>query len=267
MKKYLSFFRMRLIAGLQYRTAAWAGISTQAVWGGLYILLYRALYLAAPERLPMEMQALCSYVWIQQALFSVWNPYAWEGELFTAVQTGTVAYELLRPADLYVMWTVRTLALRLSRGALRMAPILLLGALLPAPYGLRLTVGPAAFGAFLLSFFLTLFLCACLTMLCYGLTFYVTDPKGVISIFAALSEFFSGGALPLPFFPPLLRRIAELSPFGSLQNVPMRLFGGDIAGAAILPALGLQALWCVVLAAAGYALLRRGLRRTVIAGG
>jgi ABC-2 type transport system permease protein len=158
------------------------------------------------------------------------------------------------------MWTVRTLALRLSRGALRMVPILLLGALLPAPYGLRLTVGPAAFGAFLLSFFLTLFLCACLTMLCYGLTFYVTDPKGVISIFAALSEFFSGGALPLPFFPPLLRRIAELSPFGSLQNVPLRLFGGDIAGAAILPALGLQALWCVVLAAAGYALLRRGLR-------
>lgn len=267
MKKYLSFFRMRLIAGFQYRTAAWAGISTQAVWGLLYVLLYRALYLAAPERLPMEIQALCSYVWVQQAFFSVWNPYAWEGELFSAVQTGTVAYELLRPADLYTMWTARTLALRLSRGALRCPPIILLSLLLPAPYGLRLTIGPAAWGAFLLSFLLTLFLCCYLTMLCYGLTFYATDPKGIISIFAALSEFLSGGALPLPFFPPLLRRIAELSPFGSLQNVPLRIFGGDIAGADILPALALQLFWCVVLAAAGYALLRRGLRRAVIAGG
>ena len=267
MKKNLSFFRMRLIPGFQYRTAAWAGISTQAVWGLLYVLLYRALYLAAPERLPMEIQALCSYVWVQQAFFSVWNPYAWEGELFSAVQTGTVAYELLRPADLYTMWTARTLALRLSRGALRCPPIILLGLLLPAPYGLRLTIGPAAWGAFLLSFLLTLFLCCCLTMLCYGLTFYATDPKGIISIFAALSEFLSGGALPLPFFPPLLRRIAELSPFGSLQNVPLRIFGGDIAGADILPALALQLFWCVVLAAGGYALLRRGLRRAVIAGG
>ena len=267
MKKYWSFFRMRLIAGLQYRTAAWAGISTQAVWGLLYVLLYRSLYLSAPELLPMDMQALCSYVWIQQALFSVWNPYAWENELFSAVQMGTVAYELLRPANLYVMWTVRTLALRLSRGALRLAPIVILGLLLPAPYGLRLTIGPAAVGAFLLAFLLTLYLCGCLTMLCYGLTFYVTDSRGIISIFAALSEFFSGGALPLPFFPPLLRRIAELSPFGSLQNVPLRIFGGDIAGGDILPALALQVFWCVVLTAAGYALLRRGLRRTVIAGG
>lgn len=29
MKKYLSFFRMRLINGLQYRAAAFAGVLTQ----------------------------------------------------------------------------------------------------------------------------------------------------------------------------------------------------------------------------------------------
>ena len=32
MKKYLSFFRIRFIAGLQYRAAAWAGIATQFAW-------------------------------------------------------------------------------------------------------------------------------------------------------------------------------------------------------------------------------------------
>ena len=41
MKACLSFFRMRLINGMQYRTAAWAGIVTQFFWGFMEILLYR----------------------------------------------------------------------------------------------------------------------------------------------------------------------------------------------------------------------------------
>ena len=40
MKKYLSFFRIRCIAGLQYRTAAWAGMATQFAWGGMTILMF-----------------------------------------------------------------------------------------------------------------------------------------------------------------------------------------------------------------------------------
>ena len=33
MKKYLSFFRMRFLMGLQYRAAAAAGVVTQFTWG------------------------------------------------------------------------------------------------------------------------------------------------------------------------------------------------------------------------------------------
>ena len=39
MKAYLSFFRIRFLAGLQYRTAAWAGIATQFAWGGMNLSL------------------------------------------------------------------------------------------------------------------------------------------------------------------------------------------------------------------------------------
>ena len=78
MKQYISFFRMRLQSGLQYRTAALAGIVTQVVWGLLEVLLYRTFYRTAPELLPMDMQALSNYIWMQQALFGLWNVYAWE---------------------------------------------------------------------------------------------------------------------------------------------------------------------------------------------
>lgn len=267
MKQYISFFRMRLLAGLQYRAAAIAGIATQVVWGLLEVLLYRAFYVTDPKLLPMDMQALSNYIWMQQALFGLWNVYAWEQELFQAVQTGTVAYELVRPTDLYAMWTARSLGLRLSRCVLRILPVLLVGVLLPAPFGLRLNISAGVFVLFLLSAGLTLWLCVAFGMLCYSLTFYVVDPKGIIALVPAVCEFLSGDLLPLPFFPEKLRKFAELSPFGALQNVPLRIFGGDIVGMKVGYSIVLQLGWCFVITALGYGLLNRGIRRLCIAGG
>ena len=168
---------------------------------------------------------------------------------------------------MYVLWTARGLGLRLSRCALRILPVLIVGILMPAPFGLRLTIGPGAFGLFLVSALLTLWLCVAIGMLCYALTFYVVDPKGIITFIPAVCELLSGDLLPLPFFPEKLRRFAELSPFGSLQNVPLRIFGGDIAGGQLIPTVALQLFWCLVLTALGCVLMQQGLRRTVIAGG
>lgn len=267
MKQYFAFFRMRFLAGLQYRTAALAGQCTQLVWGAMELLMYRAFYLYAPEKLPMDIQALSNYIWIQQGTLCIWILHLWEGELFESVKTGSVAYELTRPTDLYAMWTARAFALRLSKTFSRLIPILIVGILIPAPYGLRLTISPVVFCLFLVSMLMTLWLCIAICILCYAATFYLTDYHGIVAFVPAICEIFSGDLLPLPFFPPLLRQIAELSPFGSLQNVPLRIFGGDIAGTGIASAMGLQLFWCFCITGLGYCLMHSGLRRTVIAGG
>ena len=267
MKKYLSFFKMRLMAALQYRTAALAGLSTQFVWGAMEILIYRAFWLEHPERFPMGMQAVASYVWLQQAFLTLFALWQWEQELIGSVRTGEVAYELVRPMDLYGMWMVRSLALRLGRGLLRLPPVVLLGSLIPAPYGLRLTVSPAVFALFLLSAALMLLVVCAMVMFLYALTFHLTDPNGVQVISAAAADLLGGAIVPLPFLPDGLRRVAELSPFGAMQNVPLRIFAGDIAGAGIARAMALQMFWAAALIGAGYALMRAGLRRTAVAGG
>lgn len=267
MKKYLYFFKMRLIAGLQYRTAALAGLSTQFVWGTMEVLLYRALWNAHPERFPMGVEALSSYIWLQQAfltLFAIWN---WEPEIVESVRTGAVAYELTRPTDLYGMWMARSLALRLSRWLLRATPVIVLGSLIPAPWGLRLRVSPAVFGLFLLSAALMLTVVCAYNLLVYALTFHMTDPNGVQVVSTAAADLLGGGIVPLPFLPAGLRRFAELSPFGAMQNVPLRIFGGDIAGAEIARAMGLQVFWATVLMASGVLLTRAGLHRVCAAGG
>lgn len=267
MRQYFTFFKIRFIAGLQYRVAALAGMSTQVVWGLMEVLLYRAFYLEYPERFPMGLQALMSYIWLQQAFLSLFFIYAWETELFEAARTGSVAYELVRPVNIYGMWGVRSLALRLSRAVLRAIPVILIAVLIPAPYGLRLTVSSAVFLVFLLSVGLMLWVVIALTMILYGASFHMTYSAGLNMLMAALMDILSGSIVPLPFFPEGLRIVAELSPFGAMQNVPLRIFGGDILPGQIPGYLCLQLFWAVVMTAIGYGLIHTGLRRCTVAGG
>lgn len=266
MKQYFSFFRMNFVCGLQYRVAALAGMSTQFFWGGMLILLYRTLSRQAPQLLPMDMQALSSYIWLQQATLALFM-LSWDRTLFDAVRTGSVAYELLRPIDLYGMWTARNMSARLSRAALRALPIIVFAALLPEPYGLRLTVSFPVFLLFLLSMFLMLWVTVSVLMLCHAFSFFMEDANGLSMLIYALGDFFGGGLVPLPFFPDKLRKIAELSPFGSMANVPLRIFGGDIPVGEIPQALSLQLFWAIALTLAGCFIMHRGIRRCVVAGG
>ena len=267
MKKYWSFFKMRLMAGLQYRAAALAGMSTQLVWGAMELLVYRAFWLDSPEKFPMGIEALSSYIWLQQAflaLFAMWN---WEFDIVESVKTGTVAYELLRPTDIYSMWMARSIANRLARASLRMAPVIAVGLLIPAPYGLRLSVSPAVFGLFLLSTAMMVLVVCAYALLVYSLTFYLTDPNGIMVLSVAAADLLGGAIVPLPFMPEGFRRFAELTPFASMQNVPLRIFNGDIPLRSIPGVMGLQAFWIVALISAGCLLTKNGLRRAVILGG
>lgn len=71
LKKYISFFRLRCVTGLQYRAAALAGISTQFAWGFLIIFAYHAFYRSDPTAFPMTLQATVNYTWIQQAFLAM----------------------------------------------------------------------------------------------------------------------------------------------------------------------------------------------------
>lgn len=141
MKKYLSFFRIRFIAGLQYRAAAWAGIATQFAWGGMTILMFWAFYQSGENNFPMTFPQLSSYIWMQQAFLAMFMAWFFDNDIFESITSGSIAYELCRPCDVYAMWFVKNMAIRLSRVVLRCFPILLAAAFLPAPFNITLPPG------------------------------------------------------------------------------------------------------------------------------
>ena len=268
MKKYLAFFRIRFQTGLQYRAAAWGGVLTQFAWGFLYLLLYHAFYTANPGAYPMSQAATSSYVWLNQGflmLFAIWA--GTDHEVLGSIMSGQIAVELLRPMDLYTMWMLRAFAIRTSQALLRCLPILVVASLLPEPWGLRLPPDPGAGALFLLSAVLSVTLVAAMNMLIYAMLFYTVSGTGLRTIVNTLVDFCSGGILPLPFFPDGLRQALELSPFGAVQNVCLRIYSGDIAGADAGQRIALQLFWCAALIGLGKWLFARCRSRVVVQGG
>lgn len=267
MQKYISFFRLRFVNGLQYRAAALAGIATQFTWGAMEILMFKAFYEADATAFPMEFSALASYIWIQQALLALYMTWFLENEIFDSIKNGNIAYELCRPIDIYNMWFARSMANRLSKAVLRCMPILIFAAFLPKPYGLSLPKDAMASVWFLITMLLGFLVVVAFCMLIYIVTFYTISPMGVRMVAVSMVEFFAGAVIPLPFMPNGVRQIFELLPFASMQNVPLRIYSGDIAGTQIYTSAGLQLLWLVVLIIAGKKLTAKAIKKVVFQGG
>jgi len=267
MRKYLALFRMRFANSLQYRAAAIAGMATQLAWGYMEILAFQAFYRANPVAFPMEFSQVVTYIWIQQAFLAIFMVWFYENEIFEAISSGAIAYELVRPMDLYNRWFAQSVANRLARAVLRSLPILLVAFLAPPPLRMSLPDNGLQFVLFGLSFVLSLGVVVAYTMIVYVTTFFTLSPVGVRIIAAMLADFLAGGILPLPFFPAGFRAVAERLPFAAMQNMPLRIYSGHISGIEALWGICLQIFWLIVLVALGRLIMKRALQQVVVQGG
>lgn len=135
MKSYLSYFKLRFITNLQYRTEAIAGICTQIFFGLIFIMVYLAFYESGGDT-PMNWQELVNYLWLQQSFFALIYPFDRENELLNMIKNGNLAYELIRPQDFYFKWYIKMLAKRLVAVLLRFTPLIILAISLPYPFHL-----------------------------------------------------------------------------------------------------------------------------------
>lgn len=267
MKKYISLFKIRFLNSLQYRAAALGGIATQFAWGFMFLLLYQAFYRSDPSSIPMPYPELASYIWLQQAFLLIFTTFIFENEIIELITKGGVAYEISRPINLYNMWLVRDMARRTSGALLRCFPIIIVTSFLPKPYRFNPPANLTAFFAFLISLILSIWLASTIVQIQYIFVFKTMSPSGVRAIALAVSELLSGALIPLPFFPDTLRRVLEVLPLGSLQDVTLRVYSGGIAGTDIIFRVGLQLFWCIALTALGRVLMKNQLKQAVVQGG
>ena len=104
-------------------------------------------------------------------------------------------------------------------------------------------------------------------MLIYVLAFFTVSAQGLRIVFTSVVEFFTGGLIPLPFFPEKMQRVMELLPFASMQNVALRIYSGSMGGYEMKKAVIIQVFWLVAVTAAGKLLCHVAEKRIVVQGG
>ena len=267
MKKYYCFFKLRFATGLQYRMASVTALTTQLIWGLMECLAYKAIAEASGGNLPMNYSSIVTYIWLKEALLVLFNTWAADSDLFGMISNGNIAYELCRPVSIYSMWFSRTTGARIAETLMRCIPVLLCAFLMPKAYRMTLPVNGAAFLLFLLTLFLGLGITVTFCMIVYMLCFFTISPQGWRMVLTGAVDFLSGNIIPLPFFPKKYLFFVEMSPFAYMQNVPFRIYCGDLVGGEIYQCILKQIFWLAILMCTGVVLWKQAERRIVIQGG
>ena len=263
MRAYWAIVSARYRMLLQYRAAAIAGFATQVFWGLIKVMIFAAFYRASRSPQPMSYAEVVTYVWLGQAMLRM-LPWDIEGDIRQMIRSGAVAYELLRPLDLYALWYARALAWRTAPTTLRALPMFVLamacfGMQWPASAASGLAWAAATVGALCLA-------CAVTTLLSVSLLWTIAG-DGAARLIVAGVIFLSGMIVPLPLFPDWAQTIVGLLPFRGIVDLPFRLYTGHIPPEGVWGVLGHQLAWTVGLVAFGRWLLARGTRRLVVQGG
>ncbi|HOG45562.1 MAG TPA: ABC-2 family transporter protein [Anaerolineae bacterium] len=263
MRGYWALVSARFRMLLQYRAAAVGGFGTQLFFGLILIMVYEAFYRSSSAPQPLPYADVVTYVWLGQGLLAM-LPWNVDAEIRALVRSGNVAYELLRPIDLYNAWYCRALAWRTAPTLLRSVPLFVVAGLF---FGLRPPASPAGAAAFLVAMLGALLLGCAITTLMNISLLWTTSDDGIALLLPAAVLVFSGMMVPLPLFPAWAQRILYLLPFRGLIDVPFRLYVGNIPPAECLPLFAQQLAWTAALVLLGRWLLERGKRRLVVQGG
>lgn len=269
-RPYAAVFRARFQLLLQYRAAALAGFITQCWWGAVKVMVFAA-FLSAGVASPMTLRQLVDYIWLGQALLMM-LPWSADPELARMVRSGDIGYERLRPVDTYAYWYARAVARRTATPLLRAVPMVITASLVLPALGLSgwaLTAPDdmAAAALFALSLLLVIALASAFSTLLDVLVVATLSERGVNIFVAPLAIVFSGNLVPLPLLPEWLQPVLRHQPFAGLVDFPLRIYSGNLQGAAALSALGWQAFWIVVLVALGKLTMTRVMSRLQVQGG
>ena len=266
MRVYISNFKLRIMMLLQYREAALAGMVTQFFWGFMLVFIYMALY-SNGGIVSMSLEQIITYTWLHQAFYAFLNVRLSDKEISESIRKGDVAYEIIRPYNLYYWWYIRTVCKRVAGGMLRFMPVIIISLLLPKHYGLSLPSSFLNFILFIISLGLGCLIVSGLNMLVHTIGFYTYNEAGISSMLNTIMEFLAGQFVPVALLPMFLQKATYYLPFRLIGDLPFRVYSNNIEIIEGLSLIGLQIIWLIILVLLGNYIVKKALNKVFIQGG
>lgn len=262
MRLYVEIARRSFQRHLAYRSATLAGLFTNSVFGALLAAVYLALYNGQDNTrvAGFSAQEAVTFVWIGQSLIMVVNLWGW-WEVATAIKTGDIVADLLKPFDYFTYWLSRDVGRAACHVLTRCIPTFLIGGLLA---DLLLPGSLGRWLAFVLSVSMAVVVSFGWRFLLNLSAFWLLDVRGVVAFSLVFVNFFSGLLVPLAFFPPWVLTVANLLPFRAIVMVPIEVLLGQRD---LLSAFAIQLFWIVALTASAKRVMALAIRKVVVQGG
>ncbi|MFI7189913.1 ABC transporter permease [Nocardia nova] len=247
-----------------YRSAVFAGLAANVVFG----LIRAAVMIAAARSTPgfggYTGASIGAYVWLSQAMLGALRVMGPPHDIAERVRTGDVAVDLQRPIDIQFFYLATDLGGSACTLALRGLPSVATG-LITAQLVLPGTFAPYLLGAVSVVAAVTLSLLLLFSVSLLG--FWLIETRGVRVLYQILSTFLAGLYVPIHLFPAPLAAAARLTPFPWLLQGPVDVMSGRATGSAAWTVIGMQVLWIVIAIGIGRALIAAGRRKLEVQGG
>ena len=93
------------------------------------------------------------------------------------------------------------------------------------------------------------------------------DERGANALVSSVIIVLSGNLLPLPLFPEWAQGFLFVQPFAGVLDIPVRIYSGDLSGAAAATGIALQVGWTTAFVLIGRAWMSRCMARLQMQGG
>lgn len=266
MSVFKSVLRLNVKKSIQYRTAAISGFITQVCFGFMQIALFTAFLDSGNSDFTIKQMA--SYIWLQQIFFTMFKYWdCCKQEITMKITSGDIAYELIRPINLYDNWFQVVFSKPLGNFLLRGVPMIAFALLLPQSLGLMLPISIENFLLFIATILISSVLVCAINVLAYIVMLYTLSPSGIFSFIVAVGGFLSGSVVPIPMLPKYLANILNFLPFRYVNDLPYRIYIGHINGMDALIQIAIQITWTIALILIGRLIIRRKIKNIVVQGG
>jgi ABC-2 type transport system permease protein len=240
---YLELIRIRFLMMLAYRVNYYSGIAIYAINIGAYYFVWSAIYAGKPTLAGFTVTQITTYIavsWMARAFY--FNNL--DREISNEIRDGSVAIQFIRPYQYIVVKMMQGLGEGMFRLLMFSVPGMAVASLL---FPVKLPTDPSVWGLFLVMLFFSFLINSQINILIGLGAFFLESSEGLMRMKRVAVDLFSGLIIPLSFFPGWAESILKLLPFQAITYLPATVFTGRTTGSDALSALGVQALWFVLL--------------------
>lgn len=257
MRPYWEILNRSFQRTITYKFEAWMGL----VSNGTYLALNLAIWFALLQDDQASLSEMLGYTMAVQLLRSFNMPeLLWV--LPERIRTGEIVGDMLRPISLPLRLAAEQEGQSMYN-LLRTVPVYLVVGFILRPE----LPGWQGWIGFVVATMLGHWVALALALSIISAVFWILEGDSLYSLMFFGIAVFSGQFIPMWYLPDWLVNIASWLPFQAIFYTPAAIFSGRLTGVDMVQAIGVQAVWVLLLGGFMFWIWGRAVRKVVIQGG